>query len=65
MDDEAMTPTSPATPTGAEVLQKHDPSTGPCPACGFHLIRKEPVPFVLDDDASEPIPSPPANGGEA
>lgn len=30
-------------------LEKHDPNDGPCPLCGFQVVRKAPVPFRFDD----------------
>ena len=29
--------------------QKHDPTTGPCPTCGFQIVEKEARPLILDD----------------
>lgn len=27
---------------------RHDPATGPCPTCGFHITMKKRPPFVFD-----------------
>ncbi len=39
--------------TIGEMQKKHDPRTGKCPKCGFSIVTKERVPFVLEESYPE------------